>query len=217
MDQQKTKKCPYCGEEILAVAKKCKHCGEWLENEVQVMKACPVCGEMIDANLTVCPHCDELTHFSDIQTDALTKEHSTHMVESTEDDKFLYCKSCKAKLHMDSESCNSCGDNDPFYFKKIKRFENISCWGAAIVILGLLYFANAYMGFRLNISPAWLEFVCFMVIYIILFGIIAVIIRRILFQSYIRDYESVMHRLFGDVGHPSAINSWKAKVDKILY
>jgi hypothetical protein len=26
------KKCPYCGEEILPVAKKCKHCGEW-QNE----------------------------------------------------------------------------------------------------------------------------------------------------------------------------------------
>lgn len=26
------KKCPYCGEEILATAQKCKHCGEWIES-----------------------------------------------------------------------------------------------------------------------------------------------------------------------------------------
>ena len=29
--REETKRCPYCGEEILAIAKKCKHCGSWLE------------------------------------------------------------------------------------------------------------------------------------------------------------------------------------------
>ena len=33
---EQTKKCPYCGEEILAVAKKCKHCGEWLDKKDSV-------------------------------------------------------------------------------------------------------------------------------------------------------------------------------------
>jgi len=27
-----TKRCPYCGEKILAIAKKCKHCGEFLDS-----------------------------------------------------------------------------------------------------------------------------------------------------------------------------------------
>lgn len=62
-----TKRCPYCGEEILAVAKKCKHCGEWLNREAPVKEknACPACGELIDADLEVCPHCKETTHFQD--------------------------------------------------------------------------------------------------------------------------------------------------------
>ena len=35
----KTKNCPFCGEEILGIAKKCKHCGEWLEEKTIVSKA----------------------------------------------------------------------------------------------------------------------------------------------------------------------------------
>ena len=30
---ENTRRCPYCGEEIMADAKKCKYCGEWLEAE----------------------------------------------------------------------------------------------------------------------------------------------------------------------------------------
>ena len=36
-NSMETKKCPFCGEEILAEAKKCKHCGEWLDKREETI------------------------------------------------------------------------------------------------------------------------------------------------------------------------------------
>lgn len=52
-----TKKCPNCGETILAVAKKCKYCGTWIEPKKEFR--CPVCCEVIPEDSEVCPVCHE--------------------------------------------------------------------------------------------------------------------------------------------------------------
>ena len=40
-DSDATKRCPFCGEVILAVAKKCKHCGEFLDRGTPADPAAP--------------------------------------------------------------------------------------------------------------------------------------------------------------------------------
>lgn len=62
MEKERVKHCPYCGEEILAVAQKCKHCGKWLKIEKQ---PCPVCLNEVDISDEVCPYCKTtLLHLS---------------------------------------------------------------------------------------------------------------------------------------------------------
>ncbi len=73
-EKEETKRCPYCGEEILAIAKKCKHCGEWIKKEDEIPPVenqpeppqtiyiqCPICGEDVEKGTEICPHCKEPT------------------------------------------------------------------------------------------------------------------------------------------------------------
>jgi hypothetical protein len=53
-----TKQCPFCGEEVLAIAQKCKHCGEWLAKAKEQVP-CPACGEQIEKDSEICPVCKE--------------------------------------------------------------------------------------------------------------------------------------------------------------
>ena len=91
--EEAKKRCPYCGEEILAVAKKCKHCGEWLPEagtEVSHREVpCPICGESINKNLEICPHCHERTVLSE-KAKSPEKSARTHPGNSSSNKKFTW-------------------------------------------------------------------------------------------------------------------------------
>ena len=103
---EKTKRCPYCGEEILAVAKKCKHCGEWLDKddpkkEAKKIVACPVCGEDIEDGTEVCPYCHERVNAGGDATDGRKKENK----------KIVACPVCGEDVEEGTEVCPYCHEH----------------------------------------------------------------------------------------------------------
>lgn len=96
---KETKKCPFCGEEILATAKKCKHCKQFLpsDNEnttEQTTKTCPFCGEEIMATAKKCKHCGEWLEYQDAQNE----------------NQITHCQFCGKAVSVSAEKCPSCGE-----------------------------------------------------------------------------------------------------------
>ena len=81
---EETKKCPFCGEEILAIAKKCKHCGEWLDQQpVKEFISCPACGEQVEKGAVMCPHCQEPLGNIDDETRIVDKQKQEEQATET--------------------------------------------------------------------------------------------------------------------------------------
>lgn len=117
-NDQATKNCPYCGEEILAVAKKCKHCGEWIKEETMPkpvkMVACPVCGENVEEGISVCPHCKEnISEPIQHQEQESAIEKSPIVEEKKEESKpageqKLLCPFCNEEIESGTTVCPYC-------------------------------------------------------------------------------------------------------------
>lgn len=115
---EKTKRCPYCGEEILAIAKKCKHCGEWLD-ETHPLK----------------------------ETKTLSDTSNPKETTVVNDGHFLYCKTCKEKISSSAQICPNCGDTDPFYFVDItnnRKKVGLGCATIGILAIVMTFIFRAF-------------------------------------------------------------------------
>lgn len=124
-----TKNCPYCGEEILAIAKKCKHCGEWLDQQpVKEFISCPACGEQVEKGAVICPHCQEPLGNIDDETRIVDKqnqeEQATEAAISSKD--FDNPEDTTTSENVESSDIQEDLSLWDYFFKCLKKYATFS-------------------------------------------------------------------------------------------
>ena len=202
------KKCPYCGQEILAVAKKCKHCGRWLEEGHEETMTCPVCGETIKGGSKTCPVCKE----------PLTQEKEPAKVEQPleSEEEHMYCRKCKTKLDADADGCAKCGCNDPFFIKRI-RFVSFISWAISVVpaYFATSYLADQYREWDTKFRYEWMEMAAFIVAFLVIMTIITKLVNYFFFDLYVHECGFKMTKICSDKKDEAALLTWEAKVREI--
>lgn len=195
MDRE-TKKCPYCGEEILVVAKKCKHCGEWLDNKKQV--PCPVCGEPVPEDIDRCPHCNELIKaVKDVPAESRSSKTGTN--------NFLYCKTCNARLNEDAGICPQCGDKDPYFLQMIRSYNDIAKWLFYFIVLIIITLPIVISMYSHTFTIGWLIF-CILLWIVFFFAM-----RSLSCAAADKAYRQMVD-VFRSVNDDRAMELWKSKM-----
>ena len=123
---KETKNCPYCGEEILAIAKKCKHCGEWLDQQpAKEFISCPACGEQVEKGTVICPHCQEPLGNKDKETEIKQEKGSEKAVLAS----LLESEEVTEELASEEENSEEMNEN---------KYGILNIIGIILVIAGFL-------------------------------------------------------------------------------
>ena len=159
--ENNTKKCPFCGEEIMSVAKKCKHCGEWIDKEeTSKTKECPICGETIPESATKCEHCGENLDSEFCKNDDISEK----IKSCGESDKWKKRFEAIDKWKIDGiawkdrPSVKSLPKDEQFALTKIVFLSDIPSTVSAVLFGGFYYLAKGM----------WLKMIVYVAIILIL-------------------------------------------------